>query len=72
MAMPLLVFQEVHKPLQSDINLAYAAALVLFLMVFTLFVVARVLSSDWLGNRIRASMNGRRSSKAKTASKGRP
>ncbi|HMK64129.1 MAG TPA: phosphate ABC transporter permease PstA, partial [Acidimicrobiales bacterium] len=70
MAMPLLVFQEVHKPLQSDINLAYAAALVLFLMVFTLFVVARVLSSDWLGNRVRASMNKRRSTKARAAREG--
>jgi ABC-type sulfate transport system permease component len=69
MAMPLLVFQEVHKPLQSDIDLAYAAALVLFLMVFTLFVVARILSSDWLGNRVRSSMNKRRA-KSKSAVKG--
>jgi phosphate transport system permease protein len=70
MAMPLLVFQEVHKPLQSDINLAYAAALLLFLMVFTLFVVARVLSSDWLGNRVRATMNSRRSTTSKSAGQG--
>lgn len=70
MAMPLLVFQEVHKPLQSDINLAYAAALVLFLMVFTLFVAARLLSSDWLGNRVRATMNKRRSTKSKASAKG--
>ena len=70
MAMPLLVFQEVHKPLQSDIDLAYAAALVLFLMVFTLFVVARVLSSDWLGNRVRASMNKRRHNKSMSSKGG--
>jgi ABC-type sulfate transport system permease component len=70
MAMPLLVFQEVHKPLQSDIDLAYAAALVLFLMVFTLFVVARILSSDWLGNRVRASMNKRRHTKSMSSKGG--
>ena len=58
-ALPLLVFQKVKSPLQSDVNLAYAAALVLFVMVFLLFIVARVLSSDWLGNRFRRVLNRR-------------
>jgi phosphate transport system permease protein len=62
MAMPLLVFQEVHKPLQSDIDLAYAAALILFILVFLLFIAARVLSSDWLGNRFRQTLNRRMNS----------
>ena len=32
--------------------MAYTAALVLFMIVFIVFVLARLLASDWLGNQI--------------------
>jgi phosphate transport system permease protein len=58
-ALPLLVFTELRSPRQADINLAYAAALVLFLMVFFIFISARVLAGPWLGNRLRSRRNRR-------------
>jgi len=58
-ALPLLTYQYVKSPLQTDINLAYAAALILFLMIFFIFIAARLLASDWLGNRFRNTMNRR-------------
>jgi len=56
-ALPLIAWTEVKSPQKSDIALAYAAALVLFLMIFFVFILARVLSSDWLGNKFRNRMN---------------
>jgi hypothetical protein len=55
----LLSYTEVKSPLQSDINLAYTAALVLFMMIFIVFVLARLLASDWLGNKFRGVRNRR-------------
>lgn len=43
-ALPLLAFQQIKLPRQADIDLGYTAALVLFILVFTLFVLARVLA----------------------------
>lgn len=64
-ALSLLVYTEVKSPRQTDINLAYAAALVLFLMVFLIFLAARVLAGSWLGNQLRRQRN-RRSMKSET------
>jgi phosphate transport system permease protein len=58
-ALPLVIFTEVKSPRQTDINLAYAAALVLFLMIFLIFILARLLASTWLGNRLRSQRNRR-------------
>jgi phosphate transport system permease protein len=58
-ALPLLSYTEVKSPLQSDINLAYTAALVLFMIIFIVFVLARLLASDWLGNKFRGVRNRR-------------
>ena len=58
-ALPLLSYTEVKSPLQSDINLAYTAALVLFIIIFIVFVSARLLASDWLGNKFRGLRNKR-------------
>lgn len=58
-ALPLLVYTEVKSPRQTDVNLAYAAALVLFLMVFLIFILARALAGPWLGNRLRSRRNRR-------------
>jgi len=43
-ALPLMAYQQIKLPLQADIDLGYTAALVLFLLVFTLFIVARLLA----------------------------
>jgi phosphate transport system permease protein len=56
-ALTLLTYQKVKSPKLSDINLAYTSALVLFVMIFVVFVGARLLASDWLGNRFRSALN---------------
>jgi phosphate transport system permease protein len=58
-ALPLLIYSDIKVANKDLVNLAYVAALVLFLGVFLLFVLARVLSSDWLGNRFRKLLNTR-------------
>jgi len=58
-ALPLLAYEQVHSSQAADIALGYTAALVLFLMVFTLFILARVLGSTWLGGKIRGGLNQR-------------
>lgn len=58
-ALPLLIFTGVKSPRQTDIDLAYAAALVLFLLIFIIFISARVLASDWLSRKIRSVRNRR-------------
>jgi phosphate transport system permease protein len=58
-SLPLLIYTSVRSPLSSDVALGYTAALVLFLMVFTLFVLARILGSPWLGRRLRSRANQR-------------
>ena len=58
-ALPLLIYSDIKVANKDLVNLAYVAALVLFLAVFMLFVFARLLSSDWLGNRFRSALNKR-------------
>jgi phosphate transport system permease protein len=58
-ALTLLTYQDVKTSQQSLVNLAYSSALILFLLVFSIFILARVLSSDWLGNKIRMTLNRR-------------
>ena len=58
-ALPLLIYSDIKVANKDLVNLAYVAALVLFLAVFLLFVLARLLSSDWLGNRFRSALNKR-------------
>jgi phosphate transport system permease protein len=56
-ALSLLALTEVKSPRQTDINLAYAAALVLFISIFIIFIIARVLAGEWMGNQLRARRN---------------
>jgi hypothetical protein len=58
-ALPLLIYSDIKVANKDLVNLAYVAAFVLFLAVFMLFVFARLLSSDWLGNRFRSALNKR-------------
>jgi len=47
-ALPLVVYQEIKLPQASAVALGYTASLVLFILVFTIFVLARILGSNWL------------------------
>jgi phosphate transport system permease protein len=58
-ALPLLAFTEIRSSRAADVSFGYAAALVLFLLVFIMFVLARVLGSNWFANVVRG--RGRRS-----------
>ena len=53
-SLPLLIYQSVKSTQHADVALGYAAALVLFLMVFFIFMLARILSSPWLSNKARS------------------
>ena len=53
-SLPLLIYQSVKSSQRADVTLGYAAALVLFLMVFFLFMMARILSSTWLSDKTRS------------------
>ena len=63
-ALPLTVFQEIKLPAKSAVALGYTASLVLFILVFTLFILARVLGSSWLQGAIRGARGGRGGSSA--------
>jgi len=67
-ALPLMAFQQIKLPLQSEINLGYTAALVLFILVFTIFILARLLS----GGRKRGGGFSALRSRIFTASVGSP
>jgi phosphate transport system permease protein len=56
-ALSLLAYTEVRSSQAADIQLGYTAALVLFIIVFIIFILARVLGSTWLGNKIRNRRN---------------
>lgn len=58
-ALPLVVFQEIKLPSKSAVALGYTASLVLFILVFTLFILARILGSAWLQGAIRGLRGGR-------------
>jgi phosphate transport system permease protein len=51
-ALPLLTYQQIKLPLKSAIDLGFTAALVLYILVFALFVLARVLGSAGLGRSL--------------------
>jgi len=57
-ALPLTVFQEIKLPAKSAVALGYTASLVLFILVFTLFILARILGSAWLQGAIRGARRG--------------
>ena len=58
-ALPLTVFQQIKLPSEAAVALGYTASLVLFILVFTLFVLARILGSTWLQGVLRGSRGGR-------------
>jgi len=58
-SLPLLIYTSVKSSQSSDVALGYTAALVLFLMVFTVFILARILGSPWLGRTVRSRSNQR-------------
>ena len=60
-ALPLVVFQEIKLPQASAVALGYTASLVLFILVFTIFVLARVLGSAWLQDKFRSRGRKKRS-----------
>jgi phosphate transport system permease protein len=64
-ALPLIAFQEVRLSLVKDVNFGYTAALVLFMLVFTIFILARILGSQWLGNKVRERSNRIASARSK-------
>ena len=57
-ALPLTVFQEIKLPAKSAVALGYTASLVLFILVFTLFILARILGSAWLQGVLRGAKGG--------------
>jgi phosphate transport system permease protein len=63
-SLPLLIYESVRSSQASDVALGYTAALVLFLMVFAVFILARILGSPWLGKTVRARSNKRMSDAA--------
>ena len=58
-ALPLVVYQEIKLPQKSAVALGYTASLVLFILVFTIFVLARILGSTWLQNSLRGRGKGK-------------
>jgi phosphate transport system permease protein len=71
-SLPLLIYTSVKSSQNSDVALGYTAALVLFLMVFSVFLLARILGSPWLGRRFRARSNKRMTAAAMRALEGGP
>ena len=47
MALSLLAYKQIKLPIQSQIDLGYTSALVLFVLVFAVFILARLLGSSW-------------------------
>ena len=52
-ALPLVVYQQIKLPSKSAVALGYTCALVLFIIVFGIFLLARILGSNWLQGTIR-------------------
>jgi phosphate transport system permease protein len=63
-SLPLLIFTSVKSSQNADVALGYAAALVLFLFVFSVFILARILGSPWLAKTARARANRKMSEAA--------
>jgi len=47
MALSLLAYKQIKLPIQSQIDLGYTSALVLFILVFAVFILARLLGGNW-------------------------
>jgi phosphate transport system permease protein len=47
MALSLLSYKQIKLPIQSQIDLGYTSALVLFILVFSVFILARILGGNW-------------------------
>ncbi len=58
-ALSLLAYTEVRLPQQNAIDLAYTAALVLFMLVFLIFVLGRIFGSQWASRHLRRRRGGR-------------
>ncbi len=52
-SLPLLIYTSVKSSQSSYVALGYTAALVLFLFVFSVFILARILGSPWLSGKVR-------------------
>jgi phosphate transport system permease protein len=59
-ALSLLAYRQIKLPIKSQIELGYTSALVLFIMVFAVFILARLLSSG-LGRKSGGRSSSRRS-----------
>ncbi len=57
-ALPLLAFTEIHSSQTHDVQFGYTAALVLFILVFIVFIGARILGSNWFWNLLRGRRGG--------------
>jgi len=57
-ALPLVVYQEIKLPQKSAVALGYTCALVLFILVFAIFIIARILGSAWLQGVLRSRKGG--------------
>jgi len=71
-SLPLLIYTSVKSSQSGDVALGYTAALVLFLLVFTVFMLARILGSPWLGRTVRSRNNKRMVEAAERAIQGGP
>ncbi|MHB8439341.1 MAG: phosphate ABC transporter permease PstA [Acidimicrobiales bacterium] len=58
-SLPLLIYTSVKSSQSSDVATGYTAALVLFILVFSVFILARILGSAWLGHQIRSRSDRR-------------
>jgi phosphate transport system permease protein len=56
-SLPLLIYESVRSSQHGDVALGYAAALVLFLLVFSVFILSRILASPWLSKKTRSLSN---------------
>jgi len=58
-SLPLLIYTSVKSSQGATVALGYTAALVLFLLVFSVFILARILGSPWLSGKVRNRSNQR-------------
>jgi phosphate transport system permease protein len=57
-SLPLFIYRNVLKPNTNSVDRAFAAALVLMLMVLALFVLARYIGRDTSGNKAKGARRG--------------
>ena len=63
-SLPLLIYESVKSTQHADVALGYAAVLVLFLLVFAVFILARIVASPWLSNKTRSRASRKMSNAA--------